>query len=69
MFVVSCPAHGRQSMVPETRIRHPRNTPPGIRLDVECWCGTRITIHTGRRRSRDPALSSHDHEPGVMIAS
>ena len=38
-------------MVPETRIRGLHNTAHGILVDVECWCGTRVAIRTGRRRA------------------
>jgi hypothetical protein len=51
MFAIECPSHGSQVMVPETRIRELRNTTEGILLDVECWCGSRIALRTGRRSS------------------
>jgi hypothetical protein len=38
-------------MVPERRIRALRNTSGGILLELECWCGTRVTLATGRRRA------------------
>src|SRR5690606_18667564 len=57
MLAVCCPTHGRRVMVPETRIRYLRNTDDGIQLEVECWCGARVTVHTGRNRARDPGRS------------
>jgi hypothetical protein len=51
MFPIECPHHGSRVMVPETRIRGLRNTAHGILLDLECWCGTHVTIRTGRRRA------------------
>lgn len=51
MFPIDCPAHGQRVLVPPTRIRHLRNTQHGILLTVECWCGTRVTVRTGRHRT------------------
>jgi hypothetical protein len=55
MFVIDCPRHGSKVLVFETRIRSLTNTDTDIVLDVECWCGQHVTIHTGRDR--------HDHTP------
>ena len=43
-------------MVPERRIRGLANTAAGILLEVECWCGARVLIQTGRRAR--PALAA-----------
>jgi len=37
-------------MVPHTRIRRLHNTSQGILLELECWCGTLVTLRTGRHR-------------------
>jgi DNA-directed RNA polymerase subunit RPC12/RpoP len=50
MFAIECPRHGHRVLVPETRIRGLHNTPRGIRLEIECWCGARVTVRTGRSR-------------------
>lgn len=49
VFAIDCPTHGQRILVTAARIRGLRNTSGRILLDVECWCGTRVTIHTGRR--------------------
>lgn len=49
MFTIECPQHGSRVLVTETRIRSLRNTKGQILLDVECWCGTQVTLRTGRR--------------------
>lgn len=49
MFTIDCPSHGSPVLLPETRIRGLRNTAAGILLEIECWCGTHVTIRTGRR--------------------
>ena len=48
MFAIDCPSHGRQVLVTDRRIRSLANTDHGIVLDVECWCGTHVTLVTGR---------------------
>jgi hypothetical protein len=57
VLAIECPNHGSLVMVPETRIRGLHNAADGILLDIECWCGTRVAIHTGRRASADPGPS------------
>jgi hypothetical protein len=57
MFTIDCPGHGHRVMVPERRIRALRNTSGGILLELECWCGTRVTLATGRRRAH-PAFGA-----------
>jgi hypothetical protein len=49
MFTIECPTHDSRVLVTETRIRDLRNTQGKILLDVECWCGTHVTIRTGRQ--------------------
>jgi hypothetical protein len=52
MFTIDCPTHGRPVLVTDRRVRQLRNTDNGIVLDIECWCGTHITLVTGRRATR-----------------
>jgi acetyltransferase-like isoleucine patch superfamily enzyme len=54
MFAIDCPSHGRQVLVTDRRIRSLANTDHGIVIDVECWCGTHVTLLTGRAAG-DPA--------------
>lgn len=54
MFVIRCPRHGSRVLVSERRIRALRNTGTGILLDVECWCGQRVLLRTGRRTDAGP---------------
>ncbi|HEY8475007.1 MAG TPA: hypothetical protein VIL37_20615 [Natronosporangium sp.] len=56
MFAIDCPRHRTRVMVPERRIRGLANTAAGILLEVECWCGARVLIQTGRRAR--PALAT-----------
>jgi hypothetical protein len=49
MFTIECPTHDSRVLVTETRIRDLRNLQGKILLDVECWCGTHVTIRTGRQ--------------------
>ena len=65
MLSIHCPTHKSEVLVTERRIRSMRNTEHGIVMDVECYCGTHVTIRTGRKRyanepasSRDPVLAS-----------
>jgi hypothetical protein len=49
MFTIDCPTHGSRVLVTETRIRDLHNTGQQILVNVECWCGTEVTLRTGRR--------------------
>ena len=49
MFAIYCPKHASRVLMTERHIRSMRNTPHGILLDVECYCGTHVTIRTGRK--------------------
>jgi hypothetical protein len=51
MFAIDCPTHRSQVLVPVSRIRSLDNNPDGIVVVVECWCETRVPVHTGRRAS------------------
>lgn len=48
MLLIHCPAAGADELVPERRIRSLHNTDTGIVMHVECYCGQRHTIRTGR---------------------
>jgi hypothetical protein len=66
MLSIHCPTHQSEVLLTERRIRSLRNTDQGIIIDVECYCGTHVTIRTGRKRAaareaaptRNPALAS-----------
>ena len=49
MFTIDCPTHGSKVLLTERRIRGLRNVDAGILLEVECYCGHRALILTGRR--------------------
>lgn len=49
MFAIECPRHRSRVLVPASRIRGLHNDPRGILLMLECWCGTLVTLRTGRR--------------------
>lgn len=51
MFTIDCPNHGTRMLLTERRIRSLRNTDSGIILELECYCGHRATVCTGRRRA------------------
>jgi hypothetical protein len=55
MFAIDCPRHRTTMLVSERRIRALRNTPTGIELDVECYCGHVQSIKTGRRHATTAA--------------
>jgi hypothetical protein len=49
VLIVDCPDHGSRVLLSERRIRRLHNADAEIILDVDCWCGARLRIHTGRR--------------------
>lgn len=49
MLTIYCPTHNSEVLVGPRRIRHLVNTPHGIELVVECYCGHRVDAVTGRR--------------------
>ena len=55
MFAIDCPTHKSQVLVTDRRIRSLANTDHGIVIDVECWCGTHVTLVTGRSAERAAA--------------
>lgn len=48
MMLIHCPQAGVDELVAERRIRSVCNTENGIVLHVECYCGQRHTVRTGR---------------------
>lgn len=48
MIAAYCPGHHATLLFSESRIRGLFNTPIGIELFLECYCGERIEILTGR---------------------
>lgn len=48
MLLIHCPRAGVDELVPERRITSLQNTDTGIVMHVECYCGQRHTIRTGR---------------------
>jgi hypothetical protein len=57
MFTIDCPVHGSRMLLSEQRIRSLRNTESGITVDLECYCGHRARIHTGRRRPQTSLIN------------
>jgi hypothetical protein len=52
MFLIDCPEHGHRMLLGRGRIRAIRNTELAILVELECYCGHRATIATGRRADR-----------------
>ena len=48
MLSISCPSHGSRVLLGTRRIRSLINTESGIVLVIECYCGTRVVLRTGR---------------------
>lgn len=48
VFTIDCPRHGTSVLLSERRIRSMRPSPSGLEVEVECWCGHRSTLTTGR---------------------
>jgi hypothetical protein len=61
MFAIDCPQHGARVLIGPRRIRAFHNTDRGILLSVECYCGHRVALRTGRRptapRSGSPLIA------------
>ncbi|MBA2528902.1 MAG: hypothetical protein H0V19_02885 [Euzebyales bacterium] len=55
MLAAYCPAHGATLLLSESRIRRLANTPRGIELLLECYCGQPIEMLTGRRAEKTRA--------------
>ncbi|CAN5858479.1 hypothetical protein BH18ACT7_BH18ACT7_18760 [soil metagenome] len=47
MMFIACPVRGDE-LIPERRIRSLTNTPTGIVLRVDCYCGQQHLVRTGR---------------------
>lgn len=44
MLTIYCPTHNSEVLVGPRRIRHLANTPQGVELVVECYCGRRVDV-------------------------
>lgn len=51
MLTIYCPTHNSEVLVGPRRIRHLANTPHGVELVVECYCGHRADV-LARRHAR-----------------
>jgi hypothetical protein len=58
MFAIDCSQHGGRVLVGPGRIRAFHNTDRGILLSVECYCGHRVALLTGRRGHITPRSGS-----------
>ena len=52
MFAVYCPLHRHRVLLGHGAIQSVTNTPDGVVLRWECYCGAVGTMRTGRRRAR-----------------
>lgn len=48
MIFIACPVRGDE-LIPERRIRSLTNTSRGILVEVDCFCGNRHKVRTGRQ--------------------
>lgn len=48
MFSAHCPVCNGPVLLSWSRLRSLANTPLGIELAFDCWCGTRLEVLTGR---------------------
>ncbi|MGI8531493.1 MAG: hypothetical protein ACR2KN_00665 [Geodermatophilaceae bacterium] len=48
MIFIQCPVRGEE-LIPERRIHSLTNTTNGIVLRLDCYCGHRHSVRTGRR--------------------
>lgn len=51
MMLIRCPARGDE-LIPERRIHSLTNTSNGILMRIDCYCGQRHVIRTGRRAAQ-----------------
>ena len=52
MFAAYCPRHHSKILFSESEIRRLTNVDGSILVEVQCFDGERIVLHTGRRRSQ-----------------
>lgn len=50
MMLITCPVRGDE-LIPERRIRSLTNTPNGIVVRLDCYCGQQHRVRTGRLAS------------------
>lgn len=48
MLLIHCPVRGDE-LIPQRRIRSLTNTPTGILVRLDCFCGNQHNVRTGRR--------------------
>ena len=53
MFTAYCPRHGSNILFSESEIRRLSNADGEIVVEVQCFDGERIVLHTGRRHHRN----------------
>jgi hypothetical protein len=58
MFAFTCTACDTHRLVFPSQVRGVANTPHGIEVGFECWCGSRQTMLTGRGAHRQPARAA-----------
>jgi hypothetical protein len=56
MFDPYCPRHASRVLLTVGRVRAVRNAPDGIHVELECWCGERLHVLTGR--NAEPAAAA-----------
>jgi len=49
MFAAYCPRHRSKVLFSESEIRRLKNSDGTILVEVKCFDGERIVVHTGRR--------------------
>lgn len=54
MYAPYCPRHGSRVLLSWPRLRWLENTPEGIELTFECYCGEHVEVLTGRLADAPP---------------
>jgi hypothetical protein len=48
VLVAYCPRHGRSVLFSESRLSRLRNTPAGVQVELDCYCGEHLRLLGGR---------------------
>jgi hypothetical protein len=48
VLVAYCPRHGRSVLFSESRLSRMRNTPAGVEVELDCYCGEHLRLLGGR---------------------